>query len=136
MSLLEYGIQSKLCIGVASMGADIFDHSWVEIRGKHYDFAICNQIEKSFPPVFSSINLNSNKTSKMAYGTSSQELDEPAKTISTLTMNEYQKIRPKDHISIYKIAAELGSAIPHGAQKVLEESILEKKYSDLRRTRK
>jgi hypothetical protein len=136
MSLLEYGIESKLCIGVASMGIDIFDHSWVEIGGKYYDFAICNQIEKSFPPVFSSINLDSNKPSQVAYGIPSAELDEPAKSISELTMNGYQKIRPDNHFSIFKIAAELGSAVPHRERKMLNESVLEKKYSDLRRMRR
>lgn len=133
MTLSEYELKPVLCIGVVSANGSIFDHSWVEIGGRVYDFTICNQNSKSFPPVYNSINLETSKKTNSIYGVVGAALDEPAKTIAKLSIDEYKDIRPKDHLCMYKIGEYMGNIIPYEKKIKLSENELRRKYSNHKR---
>lgn len=134
MTLLEYGYKANIFIGIADLDGYKFDHSWVAINDNVYDFSVCVQNIKSSTPVFRSINLENLSKSNIIYGIQGVDLGEPAKTISSLTLDEYQKIRPKNQRCIYNIAAEFGSIIPSRSKIKLDEKILKDKYSEYRRS--
>jgi len=90
--LEELGIENVLCIGEVKTGEQYFDHSWVEIGGKIYDAAICMPLEggRRHPPVFASIDLDSNAETELGYGIPSPVgLDEPARTIAHINLGKY-----------------------------------------------
>lgn len=134
MTLLEYGFQPKLCIGVVEVDEFKFDHSWISMDEKIYDFSICNQNVKSHPPIFSSTNLENLSESNIIYGVRGARLVEPARGISELSLDEYQNIRPKNHKCIYSIAAEFGEIIGVESRRELDEETIKNKYSTHKRS--
>jgi hypothetical protein len=135
MTLSEYGLKPTLCIGVVCLNGSNYDHSWVEIGGEVYDFSICHQNHESAAPVFASINLDEFKASNLTYGVRGVDLGEPAKTIADLSIDEYQKIRPKNDMCIYEIASNFGSIIPSPDRKILKKNELRARYSSHKRVR-
>lgn len=136
MTLSEFGFKPTLCIGVIDINGSNYDHSWVEIEGNAYDFTICNQNYNSVPPVFKSINLDNLKISSLIYGVKGINLGEPANNIASLSINDYDNIRPENSVSMYEIASEYGNIIGHPENRILRANELEIKYSNHKRTQK
>ncbi|MBY8066505.1 lasso peptide biosynthesis protein [Vibrio fluvialis] len=141
MTLSEYDLKPTLCTGVVrSESNDLFDHSWVEINNKIYDFAICYPLTQGkvvSPPIFASKNLDNKMDSNLTYGVKNIELDDTTLNIVESTINEYANSRPHSHKDMYEIAAEFGSIIPHNPnRKNLDPKKLKEKYSSHKRTLK
>lgn len=113
--LKEKGIENKLCIGEVKTDEYFFDHSWVEINNKIYDFAICMPLKgiQYHPPIFGTIDLETKKETTLIYAISTLNgLDEPARTLSKITLYEYALNDPKMPNRLWfmveQFAAELG----------------------------
>ncbi|EDC3150158.1 hypothetical protein KGN64_003240 [Salmonella enterica] len=140
MTLSEYDFNPILYTGVIkTKTGELFDHSWVEVDDKIYDFAVCYpnlQGADVSPPVFCSNNVTTKETTDLSYGVSGIALDDSVGKIVKSTIDEYAKSRPKNSIDMYEIAAEYGTIIPNEARKVLSPSIMRQKYSSHKRVLK
>ncbi|HDT0414632.1 lasso peptide biosynthesis protein [Klebsiella michiganensis] len=138
MTLSEYDFEPTLYTGVLKTKKnEFFDHSWVEIKGKIYDFAICypqtHGVDVS-PPIFSSINVESMRRTDIMYGASDLKLDVITEGIVQSTIEEYAKLRPHGSVDMYEIAAEYGSIVPRNPKvKKLSSMRLKEKYSSDKR---
>ncbi|EHK4785653.1 MULTISPECIES: lasso peptide biosynthesis protein [Vibrio] len=112
--LNELGIKNSLCIGEVKTGEKYFDHSWIEIDGKIYDAAICMPLDGGLwhPPVFASIDLDSETKTELGYGIPSPVgLDEPARSIAQINLGNYALQDPMPNRLWYmaeQFASELG----------------------------
>ncbi|EGT0658332.1 hypothetical protein JAG27_002074 [Proteus mirabilis] len=140
MTLSEYSYNPILYTGVVKgEKGELFDHSWVEIDNKIYDFTICypnlNGVAVS-PPIFCSKNVDTKKVTEIKYGVKEVNLDCSVQQIVKSTIDEYSRSRPKNHVDMYEIAAEYGSIIPNSTRKKLSSDTLRQKYSSHKRVLK
>lgn len=137
MTLSEYGYNPKLFTGVVkTQNGKMFDHSWVELDNRIYDFAICYphlQGENVSSPIFGSKHVDTQKITNLSYGISGVELDDFVMKIVEATIDEYAKLRPHNSVDMYEIAAEFGSIIPNMHKKELSSAHLKEKYSSHKR---
>jgi Transglutaminase-like superfamily len=134
MALSEYGFSPKLCIGVVSApSGENFDHSWVELDNLIYDFSIfypmnCGAVLSG--PIFALIDINIMKNTNLLFGDKSKKLSSPADKIAKISLEDYQKIRPNNHLCLWEMASQIGSRIPRDNPnwKTLDPLAIEKKY--------
>ncbi|MDK2376913.1 lasso peptide biosynthesis protein [Serratia fonticola] len=137
MTLSEYGYNPKLFTGVIkTQDGRMFDHSWVEVDDRIYDFAICYpnvEGENVSSPIFDSKHVDTKKNTNLSYGISGVELDDFVMKIVDSTIDEYAKLRPQNSVDMYEIAAEYGSIIPNIHKKELSSKNIKEKYSSHKR---
>ncbi|WP_110689417.1 lasso peptide biosynthesis protein [Salinicola endophyticus] len=125
--LNELGINNSLCIGEVKTGEKYFDHSWIEIDGKIYDAAICMPLDggRYHPPVFASIDLDSETKTELGYGIPSPGgLDDPAKSIAKTSLGDYALRTPIAN-RLWLMAEQLASELGYK----LDAEKLEHKYA-------
>ncbi|AIV55393.1 hypothetical protein Y603_4994 [Burkholderia pseudomallei MSHR1153] len=100
MQLREAGLQDAdvaLCIGEVRVQQKPFDHSWVEVRGKVFDVAICApNSDGSFAggAVFAGVDLGTNAEAQAKFGVASElALVEPAATVVGASLLEFQGLQ-------------------------------------------
>lgn len=108
MLLCELGLSPTLNIGEVKSPVGVFDHSWVEVNGLIFDPAIClPQPGGRYVggPIFASIDLTTNETTRLLYGVKSGEgLGPEALVPASTTFSEYAAIQPPLNIWILVVA--------------------------------
>ena len=132
----ELGFSPTLCIGEVISEKTHFDHSWVELDGLIYDAAVCFPaagIEFVSAPIFSSIDLTTLEKTSLTFGWRRSGLNEPARLISTQTLDEYSVYV---HKKKGKSVADLWGTITYISSAAginLNQDEIRKKYGSVRR---
>ena len=108
MLLAEAGVESTLCIGEVGVGSLYFDHSWIEVRGRAFDVAVCMPHEDGEAvggPVFGNVDLTTRASSALRYGAvSGQGIGDAAQPALLLDLNGYSAVQPDPDIWILSVA--------------------------------
>jgi Transglutaminase-like superfamily len=106
--LAEAGVESTLCIGEVGVGNLFFDHSWIEVRGRAFDVAVCMPHEDGEPvsgPVFGNVDLITGASTALRYGAASgQGIGDAAQPALLLNLEGYSAVQPDPNIWVLSVA--------------------------------
>jgi len=133
MLLAEAGVESTLCIGEVYTGRNYFDHSWVEVKGRVFDVAVCMPLsEGEFVggPVFDDMDLTTGARTTLRFGMDSGEgLGSAAMPALELDLQGYSEIQPSQNIWILVVAMASRCGNPNATFNGFSE-----RYGRVRRT--
>jgi hypothetical protein len=132
--LKEQGVESVMKIGYAALDGEThpFEHSWNEIDGLIYDIAIqwiMRLSNRHFPPVFSNIDMGTQKYAKSRYGLPNEYPDSLNKILQRTIgefFNSFDEMGWNSIDNGWDEIIDVGNSLGLS----LEKNYLKKKYND------
>lgn len=109
--LKEQDIEVAPYLGECGANGFVFDHSWVEVDDEVYDAAISNTLiqEKSYPPVFRGLSVDTKQPSAIRYGIhSGAGYDADAALVRSVPFCEYMDNFPNDASGLWGVTKAIG----------------------------
>ncbi|HEX3027080.1 MAG TPA: hypothetical protein VHR42_07630 [Clostridia bacterium] len=109
----ELEIHAELCVGEVQFDTTIIDHSWVEANTEIYDASIYRGIcgISLSPPVFRSLNIETQKPADGVYGIAKDGIGETARSILSVSLSDYMDHYTVCENGLWNYVREIGNRV-------------------------